>query len=192
MLIVFLLLILAGILLVVLYIWYIKIIFRKSKVLEALSGIDIQLEKRFSLIPNILIIAKKFMIHERGLLAEITQLRAQSQSNNYNKNDAKEISKHLKMIEEVNNKLGQLMISVEDYPELKSDLLMIQAQKTYNEIEQQIAASRRFYNSSVNLLNNAVQIFPGNMLAKIANITCMPFYKTEASFKQPVNSGDLL
>ena len=192
MLIVFLLLIFAGILLVVLYIWYIKIIFRKSKVLEALSGIDIQLEKRFSLIPNILIIAKKFMVHERGLLAEITQLRAQSQSNNYNKNDAKEISKHLKMIEEVNNKLGQLMVSVEDYPELKSDLLMIQAQKTYNEIEQQIAASRRFYNSSVNLLNNAVQIFPGSMLAKIANVTRMPFYKTEASFKQPVNSGDFL
>ncbi len=66
------------------------------------------------------------------------------------------------------------MIAVEAYPDLKSDETMLQAQRTYNEVEEQIAAARRFYNASVTQLNNSVQIFPGNFIAGIAKVNAMP------------------
>ena len=61
--------------------------------------------------------------------------------------------------------MAKMMISVENYPDLKSDKTMLQAQRTYSEVEDNIAAARRFYNSSVTKLNNSIQIFPGNILA---------------------------
>ena len=68
------------------YIWYISIIKKKNQVIEALSGIDVQLTKRFDLIPNILKIAKSFMEHEKSLITEVTALRAQIPTSYSHKN----------------------------------------------------------------------------------------------------------
>ena len=84
------------------------------------------------------------------------------------------------------------MGKVEAYPDLKSDASMLQAQKTYNEVEEQIAAARRFYNSAVNNLNNSVQIFPGSVIANMINISEMPFYETDEASKAPVDASDFL
>ena len=65
---------------------------------------------------------------------------------------------------------------MEAYPELKADRPVIEAQQTWTEIEAQITASRRFYNAAVNQLNNAIQIFPGSIIAGIAGVTAMPFW----------------
>ena len=69
---------------------------------------------------------------------------------------------------------------------------MVQAQKTYNEIEAQIAASRRFYNSAVASLNNSIEIFPGNLLAGLAKSQAMPFYEAEQQDYQPTTATELL
>jgi LemA protein len=69
---------------------------------------------------------------------------------------------------------------------------MIQAMQTYNEVEAQIAAARRFYNSAVTALNNSVQIFPGSVIAKAVGIAEMPFYETDDAARAPVNVDDFL
>ena len=82
------------------------------------------------------------------------------------------------------------MINMEDYPDLKSNETLIQAQQTYNEVEAQIAAARRFYNSSVTELNNTIEIFPGNLLAGIANSKIMPFFEADEAVVEPINATD--
>jgi len=80
----------------------------------------------------------------------------------------------------------------QDYPALKSDQTMLQAQQTYNEVEAQIAAARRFYNAAVAELNNAIQIFPGNLLAGYAKAKPMPFFEGDEAAMKSVNAAELL
>lgn len=178
-------------LLAVAYFWYISIISKRNKALEALSGIDVQLKKRSNLIPNILKIAKKFMDHEKALFVEVTKLREKLEEN-YDQKDANKVKEHFATAEELSSKMGGFMVQVENYPDLKSDQTMIQAQQTYNEVEAQIAAARRFYNSAVSALRNAIQIFPGNIIAKIAGVSSMPFYEADEESKKPVDASSIL
>ena len=184
-------LIVVGVVLAGLYFWYASIIGKRNKVLEALSGIDVQLKKRSNLIPNILTIAKKFLEHEKTLLTDITELRSRTDQE-YDVKDAGAVKEHLGLAGQLAGKMGKFMITVEAYPDLKSDQTMIQAQQTYNEVEAQIAAARRFYNSSVTALNTAVQIFPGNLIAGMAGVVSFPFYEAEEEARAPVDAGDYL
>ena len=174
-----------------LYLWYAKIIRNKNQVYEALAGIDVQLENRGNLIPNILNIAKKFMEHERDLISSITELRTRCTAD-YDSDDAKAVKEHMELASTLTSEMGKLMISVEAYPELKSDTIMQQAQLSYNEIETKIAASRRFYNTAVGQLNNSIEIFPGNIVAKYANVSPMPFFEADEGPKAPVNATSIL
>lgn len=177
--------------LVIGYIWYAGIISKRNSAREALSSIDVQLQKRGELIPNILKIAKKFMDHEKQLLTEITELRTKM-TQSYDKTDKQAVKEHLSIAESLSSKMGSLMVQVENYPELKSDQTMVTAMQSYNEVEAQIAAARRFYNSSVTALNNSVEIFPGNIIAGIANVESMPFYEAPEESLAPVNADDIL
>ena len=69
---------------------------------------------------------------------------------------------------------------------------MLQAMQTYNEVEAQLSAARRFYNSAVSELNTAVEIFPGSIIAKMANVKVMPFYEADEAAKAPVDAADFL
>ena len=176
---------------VILYIWYAKIVSRRNTAGEALSGIDVQLTKRSELVPNILAIAKKFMEHEKELLEEVTKLRSKATAG-YDALDPTQVAKHFEDSAALGAQMGKLMISMEAYPDLKSDRTMVQAQKTYNEVEAQIAAARRFYNSAVSDLNNSIEIFPGSLLAPLANSRVMPFYEGDTTSREPVDAAKLL
>jgi LemA protein len=156
-----------------------------------LSGIHIQCRKRAELLPGILKIAQKFMGHEQSLLREIVMLRAQILQS-YDQTDSKTVQNYLNTSEKLNGKIGQFFMNAENYPDLKSDTLMIQAQQTYNEVEQEIAAARRFYNSSVKMLNDSVQTFPGNLIAGLINISEMAFYETGNAVTAPIDVDDYL
>lgn len=180
-----------AIILILLYIWYINLIFKRNSVKRALSGIDVQLKKRSNLLPEILKIAKKFMDKEIKLLEEVTAMRSNA-LNSYDSKNADSVKTHLQDISKFDKSLSQFMVNVENYPELKSDQSMLNAQATFNEVEEQIAAARRFYNSAVTSLNNAVEIFPGNILAKFVGIRPMPFYETEDNSKQVIDADQYL
>ncbi|MBU6234754.1 MAG: LemA family protein [Alphaproteobacteria bacterium] len=185
------LLLVVGIPLVIMYAWYVGLIGKKNRALEALSTIDVQLKQRLDLVPNILKIANKFMEHEKSLLTEITALR-ENASQPYDKNDAASVQAHLKAAGALSGKMGTLMMNVENYPTLKSDQTMLQAMQTYNEVEAQITAARRFYNSSVTELNNAVEIFPGNIIAGMAGVKAMPFFEAEEAARAAVDASQYL
>ena len=96
---------------------------------------------------------------------------------------------------ELNNmidaKLKDFWLSVENYPDLKSNQTMVQAMQSFNEVEEHIAAARRFYNASVNELKNAVEIFPGNIVASIIGVKAdMPFYEAENAAKERIDATE--
>ena len=168
---------------------YVSLIQKRNKTQEAFSSIDVQLKKRYDLIPNILTIAQKFMEHERGLMEEVTKLRTQVMELPSN---FENIDRKIALDGEIAKKMGQIMVAVENYPQLKSDQTMITAMQTYNEVEEHIAAARRFYNSAALELKNAVEIFPSSFFARMMNIKPTDFFKAEEKERQAVNAADFL
>lgn len=180
----------SGILLLIIcYSAYVSVIQKKNKVQEAFSSIDVQLKKRYDLIPNILTMASKFMEHERNLFEEVTKLRTQAMSLPADMNN---MAKKLELDSQIKSLMGQIMVAVENYPQLKSDQTMVTAMQTYNEVEEHIAASRRFYNSAVLELNNAVEIFPTSIFAAMVGAQKQEFFKTEEIERQAINATDFL
>ena len=87
--------------------------------------------------------------------------------------------------------LGGYLHLVENYPDLKSNQTMLQAMQSMNDVEEHIAASRRFYNSAVNDLKNAVEIFPSSMIAGMLGIKAdMPYFEAEEAAKKDIKSSD--
>ena len=174
------------------YGWYVSLIVRRNRAREALSSVDVQLRKRFDLIPNVLKLAQRYMDHEKGLLAEITALRAKVEAP-YRRQDSAEVAAHLEASRALESGLGRLFALAENYPDLKANTTIIRAQETYEEVEGHISAARRFYNSAVGELNNAVEIFPGSVIAGWANVRAMPFYELdEPAARQPVSVDDVM
>ena len=129
------------------------------------------------------------MQHEKSILEEVTQLRTKAvnmSDSQYNN------SEKIKLDGQIKGLMGQIMVSFENYPELKADQTMIIAMQTYNEIEEHISAARRFYNSAVLELNNAVEIFPSSIFAALVGATKQNFYEIDERERQAVNASDYL
>ena len=170
-----------------LYSLYAGVIQKKNKVQEAFSAIDVQLKKRYDLLPNILAIAQKFMEHERSLFEDVTKLRTKALniSNNYSNIDEK-----IKLDKQITKKMGQILVSVENYPQLKSNQTMVTAMQTYNMVEEHIAAARRFFNAAALDLKNAAEIFPSSIVAEMLHIKPAEFFTIEEEERQSINSSD--
>ena len=172
---------------ITLYNCYVRVIQARNSLLEAKSGIDVQFRKRYDLIPNVLTIASRFMEHEKEIFTKITELRTQAMNAPRGSNEALELNSKL------DSALGQLRVSMENYPTLKSDATMVQAMQTYNEVEEHIAAARRFYNSALTQLNNTVMIFPSSIFGNYAaDVLDSKYYEAEEAAKVSINAGDYL
>ena len=177
-------LIIAGVLLAGFYGIYVSLIKKKNNLKEAASGIDVQLKKRYDLIPNMLKAAAKFMEHEKELFTKLTALREQAMgAANYNDK--------FKADSELSSALHMFSLRAENYPELKSDKTMVNAQQAMAETEEHIAAARRFYNSAVKEYKNALEIFPSSMVAAILGLKDeYPFFEAEDATKDAVDVND--
>lgn len=171
----------------VLYHFYVQVIKARNFLNEALSGIDVQLERRYSVVPNILTIAQKFMTHEKKMMEEITQLRTTAMA------AASGSAQKFEAEGKLSSKLSELFVSVENYPLLKSNEVMVEAMKTYQDIEENISASRRFYNAALRKLHNAVQIFPGSLFASCAgDYQKFAYFEADTARKGEVKASDYL
>lgn len=174
----------------VLYYVYSQVIQRKNKVQEALASIDVQLKKRYDLIPNILTVANKFMEHERSLIEDVTNLRTEALKL---RSDFSNMNEKIKLENDLQSKLGQLIVVAENYPQLKSNETMVQAMQTLAEVEEHIAAARRFYNAAVLNLNNSVEIFPASLFASSMGLTTLPYFEiTDAKERAPIDAASYL
>lgn len=181
--------------LAILYAWYVAVVSARNSVSEALGGIDAQLQQRHDLIPNVLAIARRFMEHERGLLDEITSLRAkaQPQIGLRDLRDFVGIAEKFSTENALAADMTKLFALAENYPQLTSSGPMIEAQRSYRDVETNIAAARRFYNSAVNRLKTRVEVFPGPLVAGVAGVRDLPpFYQADEGATGSVRAIDHL
>lgn len=125
---------------------------------QAFSDIDVQLKQRHDLIPQLVNAVKGYMKHEEGVLTEITEARAGAMR-------AGTIDEKIDAENRLSTALQGLQISVEAYPDLKASQNFMNLQEEISDIENKLAASRRFFNSATKELNNAVEVFPANIVA---------------------------
>lgn len=132
---------------------------KKNQVSNAFGTIDVQLKNRYDLIPNLIAAVQQYTTHEKELLTKITELRAKVIKQGLTPED------RVNLDNQISSALSGLMISVENYPDLKASQNFIDLQHSLNEVESQIAAARRAYNAAVTAYNNAIEMFPGNLLS---------------------------
>ncbi|MFN7088366.1 MAG: LemA family protein [Candidatus Paceibacteria bacterium] len=162
------------------FIWtYNRLVSLRFRVKEALSDIDVQLKRRTDLIPNIINSVKGYIAHERGVLEKVTEARAKvvSGGNPIERNkDENYLSQTLKA----------LFAVAENYPDLKANVNFLELQRELSDTENKIQAARRFYNSTVQDINTAVQSFPINIIALIFRFGEEKFFELEEEGERAV------
>ncbi|MFT4311050.1 MAG: LemA family protein [Candidatus Woesearchaeota archaeon] len=145
----------------------------KNQVLNSFSGIDVQLKKRNDLIPNLVSTVKGYAKHEKSLLESIAKTRSSIMSSLKEK-DVEKVSSQDK---ELSDNLKSLFAVSENYPNLKANKNFLELQREMSRIENNIAASRRIYNSNVAIFNSKLQIFPNNLFNKLLKFDEFKFYE---------------
>lgn len=164
---------------------YNSLISKKNQIANAFSAIDVMLKKRFDLIPNLVEVVKQYTQYEGDTLTKITELRGKALGTNVSEADK------LALDQQMGSAVKGLMVSVENYPDLKANTNFINLQTTWTESEEQIAAARRNYNSTVTTYNNAVMMFPGNIFAGMLGYLPMPVLETAAEERKNVSAKEL-
>ena len=151
-----------------------------NKVKEAFSIMDIYLKKRWDLVPNLVEVVKSYAKHEKDTLEEITKLRG----NIYDdmSNDEK-IKTNIKLNRDIDN----IMLLVESYPELQASDNFKDLSDKLVKIEDDIANSRKYYNGTVRIFNNKVEMFPNNIFAKIFGYKSKPMFEAKISERENVD-----
>jgi LemA protein len=149
---------------------YNKLVANKNMVAEGWSGIDVQLKRRADLIPNLIESVKGYMGHERGVLDQVTQLRAQSLK-------AEGVGDKARVEGALGAALGNLFAVAENYPDLKASANFIQLQQSLADIEDQIQLARRYYNGAARNFNILIQSFPSNLVASAFRFTPVEYFE---------------
>src|SRR5512133_2865956 len=136
---------------------------------NAFADIDVQLKQRLDLIPQLVEAVKAYMKHESTVLTDITNART-------NALQARTINEKVAAENQLTSALQGLNVAVEAYPDLKASQNFIQLQEEIADIENKLAAARRFFNSATKELNNAVQTFPSNILAGMFGFQREPMF----------------
>ncbi len=148
---------------------YNRLVRLRNMVREGWSGIDVQLMRRATLIPNLVETVKGYMVHERNLLAEIAELRSRSLR-------TEKVGEKGEIETALSRSLGSLMAVAEGYPDLKASQNFLELQRELSDIEDQIQMARRYYNGTVRNLNIAVESFPGNLVARLFTFRQAEFF----------------
>jgi LemA protein len=165
---------------------YNSLVSKKNSVDNAFSSVDVLLKKRYDLIPNLVAAVKGYMTHEQGVLEKVTELRAKAMSPNVSADEKLEYGNMMTSF------LRGIMVSVENYPQLKASENFLHLQASLTEVEEQISAARRAYNASVLSYNNAVEMLPTNFLASLMHYQKRRFFEAAAGEKEAVRVGDAL
>ena len=155
---------------------YNKIIKFQNKVKSSESGIDVYLNQRFDLIPNLVECVKGYVKYEKNLLENVVEQRT-----SYSQN------KNLKKASELNNNLNKIVAVAENYPELKANEQFLNLQNNLVKIESQLQAARRIYNIDVQRYNSLIQTVPNNIVASIFGFKEADFFQIEEYKKENIS-----
>ncbi len=146
---------------------------------EAWSGIDVQLKRRYDLIPNLVETVKGYAKHEKSLFEKVTQLRSAAMN-------AQGAEEKAKAENALSNSLKTVFALAENYPELKANENFMKLQDELSMIEDEIQAARRYYNGTVRDYNTKLLVFPVNIIAGMMKFTPRPFFGATEEEKQTV------
>ena len=163
-------LIVAGVLALFAVGMYNALVGKKNQIKNMFGAVDTLLKKRYNLIPNLVGAVQSYMKHEREILTEVTRLRAEAMAGNLTDDQKMDLD------QKISKAIGDIMVAVENYPNLKANEQFMHLQRTLAEIEEQISAGRRAYNAAVTDYNNAVEMFPTKIMAQLMN------YRTKRVF----------
>ena len=141
---------------------YNSLVKSRNLVKEAFSTMDVYLKKRWDLVPNLVEVVKGYTSYENNTLTKITELRA----NSYNDLT---MDKKININEQLTNAISSIIAVSENYPELKASENFLNLSKSLTKIEDDIANSRKYYNGTVRIYNNKIQMFPSNIVASLFN-----------------------
>ena len=172
---------------VVIIVWVIVIYNRlvrdRQRVLTAWSDIDVQLKRRYDLIPKLVAAVEQYASYERSTLETLIELRSRT-------GQVSDVGERSAIESQIGGGLRSLMALVEAYPELKADQSFLQLQSELTEVENHIQYARRFYNGSVRNLNTRIDSFPDLLLARVFKFIPKPFFELEDTAEK--NSPEIL
>ena len=161
---------------VVIIVWVIVIYNRlvrdRQRVLTAWSDIDVQLKRRYDLIPKLVAAVEQYASYERSTLETLIELRSRT-------GQVSDVGERGAIESQIGGGLRSLTALVEAYPELKADQSFLQLQSELTEVENHIQYARRFYNGSVRNLNTRIDSFPDLLLARVFKFIPKPFFELE-------------
>ncbi len=169
-------LVVLGVIIIVIYNGLIR---SKNQVEEAWSDINVQLKRRYDLIPNLISTVKGYAAHEKDLFEKVTQARMAA----IGARDPKEQAEAENML---SGTLKSLFAVAENYPELKANQNFLELQRELSDTENKIQSARRFYNSNVRDFNTKIQVFPTNFFAKLLGFKAYEFFEIEEGEKENV------
>jgi len=152
---------------------YNRLVALRQNVGEAFADIDVQLKQRQDLVPNLVETVKGYAAHERGTLDDVTQARAAAAS-------AGDMAARAQAESALTGALGKLMAVAEAYPDLKANQNFLQLQGELSDLENKIAAARRFFNNAVGEYNASIQRFPAVLIAGMAGFAPREFFDVGA------------
>jgi len=163
---------------IVLIIIYNNLIQKKNAIDNAYFSMDVMLKKRYDLIPQLVETVRGYMTHEKDVLTQLTELRQKVIVENLNTNDKVELDN------KINTVLQNVFASFENYPQLKASENFLNLQGAINEAEEELAASRRFYNAAVNDYHNGIEMFPSSLVASWMGLKHKTFFSIANEHKE--------
>jgi len=158
---------------------YNSLIVLKTRIHEALSGIDVQLKRRADLIPNLVETVKGYAKHEKTVFENVTKARSALMN-------AGTVGQKAEADDMLTGALKSLFAVAENYPELKANTNFLDLQRQLEDTEDKVAYSRQFYNSNVLDFNSKIQMFPTVIIAKTFGFTTFEFFKAEKEDQKKV------
>ena len=149
---------------------------------EAWSDIDVQMKRRYDLIPNLVETVKGYATHEAGTLQKVTEARTKAMG-------AQTVAEHAEAENMLTGALKSLFAVSEAYPDLKANSNFVELQRELSDTENKIQAARRFYNSVVQELQNAIEMFPSNLIGNTFGFKTREFFQlgeSEQAAREPV------
>lgn len=174
-----------SIIVAILVLWvilaYNRLITLKNRAKEAWSDIDVQLKRRYDLIPNLVETVKGYAAHEREVLEKVTEARTRAMG-------AKTMKERGEAENFLSETLKTLFAVAENYPDLKASVNFLELQRELRDTEDKIQAARRFYNTNVRDMNIMIESFPANIVANIFRFAKMEFFEIEETgAREPVS-----
>jgi len=151
---------------------YNKLVSSRNKVKDGWAQIDVQLKKRADLIPNLVETVKGYATHEKETLEEVIKAR-----NSFN--TASSVEEEIEANNQITGALNRLFALSEAYPDLKANTNFMSLQNDLKDVEEKISYARQFYNDIVLKYNNAVEMFPSNIIASIFGFKVSKFFEIE-------------